>query len=140
PDATATFHGLKAGTTRIGMYRAVMEGASFALTRIFEQVVRQVGDPVSIGVTGGGANSAVSVQMLADLTGHPLALTDGASEGRGAALFCSVATGNHTTLDEATAAMIRTREVTPSERTSDWAAARSRWEAVYDAVGHLAPS
>lgn len=137
PAASATFHGLRSDTTREAMYRAVMEGASFALTRIFEQIVAQVGQPRSVGLTGGGANSRVWTQMLTDLLGQTLDLTDGASEGRGAALFCSVAMGSHGTLEDAAADMIRSRQVSPGDDASTWPEVRRRWQTVYDALSTL---
>ena len=94
----ASFHGLSLHHSRFDMYQAVLEGASFAIADSFHQVVDWVGLPNVVSVTGSGASSEVWVQLLANILNQPLSLTDNASEGRGAAIFASVATGRHVSL------------------------------------------
>lgn len=135
PGARASFHGLHVSTNRGAMYRAVLEGASFALADIFVRVQGWAGAPTHIGVTGSGANSETWIRMLADLLGQPLALTDGASEGRGAAIFCAIALGEYPDLARAIDAMVNiTRTVEPDPgAAAAYAGARDEWHALIDA-------
>lgn len=132
PGARATFHGMSAATSRNDMYRALLEGASFALCGIFEQVMGWAGEPARIGVTGSGVASETWMQLLADLIQRPLEVTDRASEGRGAAIFCSVATGRYASLADAIDAMVHTSHtyVPDLSAASRYGAIRSRWQAL----------
>lgn len=136
PGARATFHGMSVTTSRTEMYRAVLEGASFALTAIFEQVVDWVGEPQRIGVTGSGVASDTWMQLLADLIMRPLEITDHASEGRGAAIFCAVAIGHYPSLADAVHAMVHTsRTFQPSPDGKErYTEVRSRWQALSDST------
>lgn len=108
-----------------------MEGSSFAFADIFEQVRRRAGEPAFIGVTGSGTASRVWTGLLADLVQHPLELTDMASEGRGAAVFCAVAIGEYPTLEAAVANMVHPgRTVHPTG--TDLSTARQQWQAFCD--------
>lgn len=136
PGARATFHGMSVTTTRKEMYRAVLEGASFALTAIVEQVIGWAGEPARIGVTGSGVRSGTWMQILADLIGRPLEMTDHASEGRGAAIFCAVAIGCHDSLNAAVHAMVhssRTFVPDPAGKAR-YGEVRQRWQALADAT------
>lgn len=105
-DARATFYGLGINHNRDDMFRAVLEGSGFALCRIFNQVINWVGEPVSIGVTGSGVLSRTLTQIIADVLQRPLSITDASSEGRGAAMFCTVALGIHENINDAAGTMI----------------------------------
>ena len=110
PGARATFHGLSINHDRQDMYQAVLEGASFAIAESFRQLVSWTGPPASVHVTGSGANSRVWVQLLADVLGVGLQVTDSVSEGRGAAIFAAVAIGEYASVDEAIRQMVHVSE------------------------------
>lgn len=134
--ARATFHGMSIRTTRIDMYRAVLEGATFALAAVFDQVLGWAGEPVRIGVTGSGVASNTWMQLLTDLIARPLEVTDGASEGRGAALFCALALGRYSSIGEAINGMVHTRHTyLPNPAANEtYGEIRQRWHALSDAT------
>ncbi len=115
PTASATFHGLTLRHNREDMFQAVQEGASFALARVFQQVVRWIGEPQSIGMTGSGILSHSWTQTIANILQRPLDITDASSEGRGAAMFCAVALGYYRDIGDAADGMINiNRRVIPN--------------------------
>ena len=136
PGARATFHGMSVDTSRNDMYRALLEGVSFAVCDVFEQVQGWVGSPSRIGVTGSGVASDNWIQLLADLLGYPLEVTDNACEGRGAAVFCAMAIGEYSSLNEAVYAMVHTsRTFAPDPATAEiYSEIRARWQALSDAT------
>ncbi len=68
------FIGLRLATTRADMARAVLEGISYSLVSALEDHERCVGACEQIRAFGGGANSSVWCQILADISGKPVAL------------------------------------------------------------------
>lgn len=107
PGASAAFHGLKINHNRNDMFRAVIEGSSFALCQVVNQVIGWVGEPRSIGLTGSGVQGNTWTQVIADTLQRPLGVTDASSEGRGAAMFLAVALGYYKDINEAAGAMVK---------------------------------
>lgn len=134
PKAKALFYGMDANTTHATMYRAVLEGVNMAIADVVDQVVSWCGAPSRIGVTGSGMQSEVWTHMLADILGRPLELTDVASEGRGAAIFCATALGHYPSLKDATANMVNvTRTIEPDEGNAHaYRELRLRWQSLQD--------
>ena len=93
-NARGVFFGMHAGTERAHMTRAVMEGVSFALRDSLELMTALGVNPVEAVAVGGGASSAVWLQMLSDVVDMPLR-TVAPSEGAplGAAMLAAVAAG-----------------------------------------------
>ena len=90
-NARGVFFGMHGGTTRGHMTRAVMEGVSFALRDSLELMTALDVHPDEAVAVGGGASSAVWLQMLSDVANLPLR-TVGPSEGAplGAAMLAAV--------------------------------------------------
>jgi sugar (pentulose or hexulose) kinase len=108
--------GLRADHSRADLYRAVLEGTTFAVAAVYSQLVAWCGSARALRTTGGGAASELWLQMLAAALKTPLEVTDTAVEGRGAAIFAAVALGRHRDYDTAAEAMVRvTRRVVPDE-------------------------
>lgn len=84
PTARASLHGMTPGNfTRANVYRAAMEGATYALRNGFD-ALRAAGLEVgAVRLTGGGANSASWRQMVADVFELPV---EAPVEAEGAAL------------------------------------------------------
>ncbi|MCB1693908.1 MAG: hypothetical protein KDI19_14160, partial [Pseudomonadales bacterium] len=137
PWASATFHGLTTRSARIDMFRAVIEGVSFAAAEVFQQIKSWVGEPTALGMTGSGARSPLWRQMLADILRYPIEVTDAASEGRGAAIFCAVALGYYPTLSDAVANMVHRTAVIEPTNTNLYADAYERWRHVRDALAEI---
>ncbi|MCM2129726.1 xylulokinase [Larsenimonas rhizosphaerae] len=87
PEATASFIGLSAhNTTPANLCRAVMEGTTFGLRYGLDLLRAQGITPRDIRLVGGGANSAVWRQMVADVMNVPLVCVAGEAAALGAAL------------------------------------------------------
>ena len=120
PSARASLHGMNPGNfTRGNVYRAAMEGATYALRHGLDALRRAGLEFQAVRLTGGGANSAPWRQLVADVFDLPVEMpaeTEGAAFG--AALQALWAwrhhagdtagiegiAGEHVALDEARAA------------------------------------
>jgi len=101
PDARAAFLGLTMSHTRADMVRAVLEGITLNLRVILEAFRDQGVDIQAMRVIGGGVNSAVWRQIMADIYGLPiqrLSLTTEATSF-GAALAGGVGVGIYSSFD-----------------------------------------
>jgi len=108
PDAKGAFVGLSLRHTKAHLARAVLEGVAFGMRDSLE-IIREMGVPIGqVRASGGGARSAVWRQIQADVNKAPLVLIN-VDEGPayGAALLATVATGMHTSVEEACDATIR---------------------------------
>jgi sugar (pentulose or hexulose) kinase len=88
------FLGLSLAHTRADMTRAVMEGIAFELCWVIGEM-RQAGLGVAeLTMVGGAAESPVWPQIVADVTGVPVALPSSRqAAGRGAAILAGVGAG-----------------------------------------------
>lgn len=79
PDIRAAFYGLSSTSTKGDMGRAVMEGAAFSLRHCFEE---EGGLPIApVHLTGGGAKNPVWCQIIADVVGQPVIVSDAPDHG-----------------------------------------------------------
>jgi xylulokinase len=130
PLARGAFIGL---TVRHGlghMVRAVLEGVAFSLRDVFALVSETAPDPLrELRASGGGTNSPLWRQIIADVLGVPIALTHTA-EGvaTGAAILGAVAAGWFATVSDACEAMV---EVTGTTEPGPNAGAYDAAYAVY---------
>ena len=92
PDIRASFNGLSAETTKADLGRAVMEGTGFSLLHC---VVEEGGLPDgAIQITGGGSRNAVWCQIIADIVGSPIEVSEFSDQGLwGAACIGAAAAG-----------------------------------------------
>jgi xylulokinase len=111
PDARAALVGLTASHSRAHVFRAVMEGVAFSLRDSFE-IFNEMNVPVeTIRLGGGGARSALWRQIQADVYGREVATVE-AEEGAayGVAMLAGVGVGVWSTVDDACAKVVRTRD------------------------------
>lgn len=82
PDATGMFLGMRKGTDRVRLFRAVEEGVAFSIRSIFEALFSgQEGAAERIQtlqVTGGGTKIQGFTQLIADVLGRQIAIADNA--------------------------------------------------------------
>lgn len=103
--ARAGFFGLTPRHGRAEMMRAVYEGVVLAVRDLMQHLPQAGGELL---LTGGGANSRMWTQMLADALGRPVAVPEGSEFGaRGAALLAATAVGVFPSVREASAATRR---------------------------------
>lgn len=107
-DARGAFVGLTPRHGQAELTRAVLEGVAFAFRDGLE-VLRELGLPAeTVRLGGGGSRSPLWRQIMADVLGRPVLLTD-AAEGAalGAALIAGVGVGAFADLDQAAARAVR---------------------------------
>lgn len=94
PDARGTITGLTLYHTRAHLYRACLEGVAHALRSNIE-AGRAAGYPLDdvLHVVGGGARSALWLQIIADVTGLPVVATQGGEAAYGDAMLAAVGVG-----------------------------------------------
>ena len=108
PQARAVLFGVSSASTRADVFRAVLEGVAYSL-RDCLSIVREQGVMIEqVRLTGGGARSRLWRQIVADVLGIELVITD-TTEGPalGAALMAAVGTGLYRSIEEACAATVR---------------------------------
>lgn len=136
--ARGVFAGMSLNHGRADLFRALLEGCTFALRDIVDRlaVMGLVGD--EIRVVGGGARSGLWVQMKADVTGHTVRTiaTDEAT-ALGAAMLAAVDAGIVRDLDEAVDRCVeldeRAYEPDPATAAA-YAEAYGRYRDLFDAV------
>jgi xylulokinase len=96
PTVRGAFLGLDTNHTREDMAIAVMEGISFAIKQLAQAMQLSEEELHKLKVTGGGANSKVWMQILADVLNVEIAQLD-SNEGAsyGAALMAKNAVNSH---------------------------------------------
>ena len=108
PFCRGVFFGLSAIHGRAEMIRAVLEGVAYSQRECVD-VFREMGVKINdMLACGGGARSAIWRQMLADLYGCPVSLTE-ADEGPalGVALLAGVCAGVYGSVGQACEAAVR---------------------------------
>lgn len=129
--------GLTASHDRRHLVRSVMEGVAFSLKDCFA-IIREQGLRLEqMRATGGGAKSPLWRQIIADVLGVELVVTN-ASEGPafGAALLAGVAGGVYRTVQAACDQTVRVVERTlpQPETASAYAGAYETYRALYPAL------
>jgi sugar (pentulose or hexulose) kinase len=139
PGASAAFYGLRTAHDRVAMYRAVLEGVAFSIRSIFDPIHASCGEPSVIRLTGSGARSATWCDILANVLNRTLEASDEAVEGRGAAIFATVALGLYPDYDSAGEALARVarRHAPDPTLASTYAELYEHWRAVVAATRPL---
>ena len=99
------FYGLSLLTNKGDMARAVMEGVTFGLYQMYELILK-TNESLKIKeviLSGGGANSKLWKQIVADIFNLPVKILAGAAEGGayGGALVAGVGEGIYESLEDA---------------------------------------
>ncbi|WP_069804177.1 xylulokinase [Thermogemmatispora onikobensis] len=129
--------GLTAAHDRRHLIRSVLEGVAFSLKDCFTIITAQGLRLEQVRATGGGARSPLWRQIIADVLGVELAVTN-ASEGPafGAALLAGVAAGIYPSVEAACEATVRVTESTApqSELVTLYARFYEQYRALYPAL------
>lgn len=126
PDGRGAWVGLTRGHGLGHMSRAVMEGVLYNMRAILDVFADAGLSAERLRASGGATASRIWLDLLADITGRPVATVSGASEGGafGAALLAGIGAGRWNSLDEAVTVVEETALVAPD-------AARAR---LYDRI------
>jgi len=142
PLARGALVGLTLYHTPPHVYRALLEAAAFGNRHILETLAA-AGVPISdVRAAGGGAGSDVWLQMHADVAGVPVSVTSSEDAALvGGAVAAAVCAGEHATLEEAAAAMVRPiRTYVPdAARHAAYAQPYSLYRDLYSALRPLFP-
>lgn len=104
--------GLTMATSVSDIYRACMEGVVYEMVLNMEYLQKSGVDFKMLHATGGGAKSAVWMQMKADMLNIPVKALEVADAGTvGSAMLTGIATGCFKDLDDAAAHMVREKQV-----------------------------
>jgi len=119
--------GLTAKHTRADLIRALIEGVAYSQKDGLDLITALGVSVASIRASGGGARSSLWRQILADMFDKPV-VTMASQEGSalGAAILAMVATGEHSSVEEACEAIVREQEIIQPQKE----------EAKIYAVGH----
>jgi xylulokinase len=136
PLARGAFVGLTVRHSKAHMTRAVLEGVAFSLKDCFG-LMANAGLPsqLQVRVSGGGVQSPLWRQIIADAIGQPLVTTN-STEGAayGAALLAAVAAGVFPDVASACKAAIRTGDATEPKQPGAYDQAYKNYQALYPAL------
>jgi L-xylulokinase len=109
PLAKAGFIGLTSFHTRAHLLRSVYEGVVYSAKTHIDRLLSVREKPAALRMAGGAANSALWVQMFADILELPIETVTGVKElgALGSAMAAAVAAGIYMDYNEAAAAMVR---------------------------------
>jgi len=143
PQARGAFIGLTLRHTRGHMARSVMEGVTLGLRQGLDMMKDLGIETKKVIVSGGGANSPLWKQMLADIFESEI-VTVNASEGGafGSAILAMVGAGVYETVEAACAAVIgETGSTKPDVATSEkYNAALEIYKTLYPALKPIFPT
>jgi xylulokinase len=103
PNARGVFAGIHLNSSKVDMYRAILEGCSFGLRQIYEIITKKYNLQVdSIPSIGGGAKNMGWAQIKANVLNTPLEIKDVSETGvLGACLIAGATIGYFTSLENA---------------------------------------
>ena len=136
--ARGVFAGLSLNHARAHLFRALLEGCSFAVRDIVDRLDELGLGAEEIRVVGGGARSPFWLQMKSDVTGKPIrVLRMAESTALGAAMLAGVGAGIFADLDDAVARLAvldpAAYEPNPAVRSA-YDDAYGRYRRLFDAV------
>ena len=140
PDTAGAIVGLRTGTRRGEILKAIMEGATFHFVEGVDALRRMGVNTAEFVASGGGAKSDAWLQIKADIFGAPFVRLHNAEGGvTGAAMLAGMATGALAGAEEAVAAFVkRERLFEPdSRRHAIYREQGARFRELYPALAGL---
>ena len=106
-EAKGAIIGFGGSHQKAHLYRALLEGVGYGLRDGLDRMLRRTGQPLKrISVVGGGSQSDLAVQIMADILGVPAVRPSlYEASGLGAAILAAVGMGVHPNLNTAVQAM-----------------------------------
>ncbi len=108
PNAKGIIYGLTLSHTKAHIYRALLESVALGTKNIIDNFEAQ-GCPIDIIVGCGGVTKDVTwMQIISDVTGKPIVVTEDASASvLGCAIVAAVGSGVYESFDDATKGMVK---------------------------------
>lgn len=132
--------GMTTATTPADIYRACMEGVCYEMFLNYSNVLEGGAKPKKLHATGGGAKSAVWMQMKADVLGIPIVALKTVDAGTvGSAMLTGIVLGIFKDLNDAADHMVeQTRIYNPrAEYHEKYMEVYKKYEKLYNAVREL---
>lgn len=108
PQSRGAMVGLALNHGRGHIYRAIIEGICFGTEQILETMRVNGFAPEEIVIAGGSTQSALWVQIHADVSGIPLRLTEVSNAASmGCAILAAYACGEHDSIETAAASIVK---------------------------------
>jgi L-xylulokinase len=139
-DASGTFWGLRAGTDRAQIIRAVYEGIVFQHLRHLNKLFQVTKPPRHIRFAGGATRSEVWMRMFADAIGLPVTVSTATELGAlGAAICAAIGVGEYKSYGEAMKEMteIRTSYEPNEERGARLRQKQAKFEKAVQAMASI---
>ncbi|MDR1954102.1 MAG: carbohydrate kinase [Clostridiales Family XIII bacterium] len=113
PKAKGVFYGLTLSHTRGHLYRALLEGVAFGTHNILELMERGGNKITMLRGCGGVTLNRLWLQIISDVTGKPITLTEqsGNAGMLGCAICVAVGSGHFSGFKQAADSMVRVTEV-----------------------------
>lgn len=107
-QAKGAFLGLRLGTTKGEITRAILEGITYELKMCLEMLKEAGGEVTTLRATGGGAKSPYWMQIKSDIMGVPISVPSVSEAGcLGCAILAGAATGVYSSIREAAQSVAR---------------------------------
>jgi len=135
--ARGAFVGMRLGTTKAEMARAVMEGVCYEMNEIIRAEIAAGVEIDEIRLSGGASKSPLWRQMMADVFGLPIrSLAVGETGCLGAAMYAGVGTGVYSGCADAArrAVCVADAREPGEERAAEYQKAYARFTEIYDAL------
>ncbi len=139
-ESKAAIVGVTLETSKLDLYKALMEGTSYEMLLNFNTMKKATGDIDLLKATGGGAMSDVWLQIKSDILGKDIAALSCKEVGAaGAAALAGATLGAFDDLAATVAKMAPVRKVfTPdADKTKIYAEYYKKYAKLYDAVRSL---
>lgn len=132
-NSRAQFFGLSAGHGLPEIHRAVLEGVAFSVRQRLASVQGKSGRPEMIVASSGGAKSDLWLEIKASMYNVPYLVPEELECGVvGCAAMMATATGDHTSLQQATKAMVRyPKRIEPNQ---EWVELYDRMMPIYSGL------
>lgn len=135
-DITAGFHGMRSDTTKADLGRAVMEGTAMSLRHCFESHSGLPTEPVQL--TGGGSRNAVWCQIIADIIGQDVVVSEQSDQGLwGAACLGAAAASAGNAMDLVQRVEATTTYTADPERHAAYCAVYRRYQTISAAMRRM---
>ena len=139
-SSKAAFVGVTLETTKYDLYKALMEGTSYEILLNFNTLKNFIGEVKEIRATGGGASSAVWLQIKADILGTKIcAMTCKEVGAAGTAALAGVASVVYSDLSSAISLLSGvSKEYFPDDsRAEKYSAHYEKYKDLYNAISSL---
>lgn len=137
PMAKGVIYGLTLSHTQAHIYRALLESVAFGTKNIIDSFEKN-GSPVNTIVgCGGVTKDKVWMQIISDVTGKPIIVTeDAGASALGCAVVASVGSKAYANFSEATRGMVKEAYVVEPdpERTAEYQKIFKRYTKIYECL------